>query len=171
MNKLKSILFSIFGFLAVGGMVTLSSCEQDPCAELNCQHDGVCSNGYCQCPEGYEGAECDITSASRFTGTFVGNMRCDKFPIKADTITIELMQEPDSIKLMLGTGNTSVLSMYAKAQTPETHFYTHVDDMISLHAYITVDGHLLSMYMETINNQLNTKQICHFSGLRLKATP
>src|SRR5690606_19651500 len=171
MNKLKSILFSIFGFLAVGGMVTLSSCEQDPCAELNCQHDGVCSNGYCQCPEGYEGAECDITSASRFTGTFVGNMRCDKFPIKADTITIELMQEPDSIKLMLGTGNTSVLSMYAKAQTPETHFYTHVDDMISLHAYITVDGHLHVMNMQTINNQLNTKQICNLSRLRLKATP
>src|SRR5690606_13614489 len=171
MNKLKSILLSVFGFLAVGGMVTLSSCEQDPCSELNCQNGGVCSNGYCQCPDGYESAECDITAASRFTGTYVGNMRCDKFPIKVDTITIELMQEPDSIKLMLGTGNTSVLSLYAKAETPETHFYTHVDDMISLHAYITVDGHLLAMYMETINNELNTKQVCHFSGLRVAANP
>jgi len=169
MKNWKSILITIFSFFAVAGMVTVSSCEKDPCMELNCANNGNCTDGYCQCPTGFEGAECDITAASRFVGKYAGSVRCGNFPIQLDTVVIELKEAPNKITLKLGTGNTALLGFTGEARTPETHFETLDDEFQTVHAYITVDGGLLALYLETITKPLssNNRQICRFSGIRI----
>jgi len=167
MKNWKLSLLTTFGFLALTAMIVLNSCEQDPCTDLNCKNGAACSDGLCQCPTGYEGAECDIPSSSRFVGSYSGSLRCDNFPIQQDTISIELVKEPNEIRLKMGFGNTSVLAMTGTAETPETHFATHVDPDVDVHAYVTVDGDLIYVFLETIDKQINHRQICRFTGKRI----
>lgn len=44
------LLFSLIGFF---------SCIKDPCDGNLCNHEGVCVDGSCDCPQGYTGAHCD----------------------------------------------------------------------------------------------------------------
>jgi len=168
MKNWKSILITVFSFFAIGSMVLLNSCVKDPCSDLQCKNGGSCSDGFCQCPTGYEGAECEITASSRFTGVWVGSMRCDNFPIQADTIRIyPVTGSPDDVTVKMGAGNSSFLNFSGKVATPETHFQTFTSDGNEFHIYITVDGGSMEMYVQTINNNLNTRQNCHFSGIRV----
>ena len=74
MKSLKSLLIASVSFFGISALLLSSSCEQDPCLDLDCKQGASCSEGFCQCPVGYEGAECDITSASRFVGRYVGGI-------------------------------------------------------------------------------------------------
>jgi len=169
MKNWKSLLVTVFSFFAVCGMVFLNSCVQDPCTELSCKNGGSCSDGFCQCPTGYEGAECDITSASRFTGKWVGSTRCNNFPVQPDTVTVELVEAPNTIRLKLGAGNTALLGFKGLAETPETHFVTYIDEDVEVHAYVRVDGGLMQLYLQTLNKKINSRQNCYFSGLRVSS--
>lgn len=170
MKNWKSLLVTVFSFIAISGMVLLNSCVKDPCTELSCKNGGSCSDGYCQCPTGFEGAECDITAASRFIGKWSGSTRCNNFPIQVDTVTIEKVSDPNTIRVKLGSGNTSVLGYIGVAETPETHFVTHTMEGVEVHVYITVDGGLLQLYIQTLyNGQIVTRQNCHFSGIRVSS--
>lgn len=169
MKTWKLALITAMSFFTLATVITLSSCEKDPCVDLNCKNGGSCSNGYCQCPVGFEGAECEITAASKFVGVYAGSTRCGLNPNENDTVSIVLLSEPNQVKLKMGTGNTSLLGFTGTAQTPETDFVTHVDAYVDIHAYVTVDGDLLYVYLETIDKQLNTRQICRFSGHRISS--
>lgn len=58
---MKNLLFLIF-------LTTLLACSKDenppvvtdPCEEIICQNQGVCNDGICECPFGYEGDLCEI---------------------------------------------------------------------------------------------------------------
>lgn len=167
MKNWKSLLVTVFSFFAVASMVVLNSCVKDPCTELSCQNGGSCSDGFCQCPTGFEGAECEITTASRFVGKWAGNTRCDNFPLQVDTVTIDLKSEPNEITVRLGAGNTSVLSFSGPAETPETHLQTYVDDHVEVHIYIRVDGGYLQLYIQSLDKDINLRQNCYFSGMRI----
>lgn len=166
MKNWKLSLLTAFGFFAICAMVVFNSCEKDPCMDLDCKNSGSCVDGLCQCPTGWEGAECDIMAASRFLGTYTGSLSCDNFPIVQGKVTITLQQSPDSIRLHLGAGNT-ILTMDGIAKTPETHFVTHVDPEVTIHTYLTVDGDLIYGYIETIDKKITHRQICRFTGHRV----
>lgn len=168
MKTLKSTLLTTICFFAIASTVLFSSCEQDPCLDLNCQNGGSCSNGFCECPVGWEGAECDIPASSRFLGTFVGTMRCDQFPMRVDTAVITLAESPNMITLYLYTGNTSVIGMTGEARTPETHIETYIEPLeATIHAYIRVDGNIMAIYLETISRNTTHRQICRFNALKV----
>ncbi|WP_118949877.1 calcium-binding EGF-like domain-containing protein [Taibaiella helva] len=167
MKNWKSILVTVFCFFAIASMVLLNSCVKDPCTDLACKNGGSCSDGYCQCPVGFEGAECEIKTSSRFLGKWAGSTRCNNFPILADTVNITLVSEPNQILLKLGAGNTALLGYKGTAETPETRFYTYSDDDVEVNAYMRVDANLLQLYMQTINKKVNTRQNCYFSGMRI----
>jgi hypothetical protein len=167
MKNWKSFIITVFSFFAVGGMVTFNSCVKDPCTDLKCQNRGVCSDGFCQCPTGYEGAECEITAASRFVGTWAGSVRINNNPISADTVRIELTEKPNKITVHMGAGNTSVLGYTGIAETPETHFVTYTTDGVEVHFYITVDGGLMQLYTQTISQF--GRQNGYFSGVRISS--
>lgn len=166
MKNWKSILITFCCFFTVTGMVLFSACVKDPCLDLNCVNGGSCSDGFCQCPTGFEGAECEITAASRFVGTWVGNDRCNNFPINPNTVTVTLVNDPNEIELKIGAGGTILLGFRGIAETPETHFVTFLNEDVQVHAYITVDGPLMQLYLQTISIKTGARQNCYFSGMR-----
>lgn len=169
MKFIKSTLFAALSFVTIASTVLFTSCVQDPCNELNCQNGASCSDGHCICPEGYEGAECDLLTTSKFVGKYEGTLRCDQFPMEFDNIEIRLEQEPNVIRLVMGAGNTSILDMVGKAQTPETHIQTYVEELeATIHAYIRVNGDIIDVYLESISLNTSNRQICKFHGLKIK---
>jgi len=95
--NIKTILLTAFSCLAIAGTVTFTACVKDSCSDLKCQNGGSCSNGFCNCQTGYEGAECELKSADKFVGSFPGHLHCDGFPSVADTMDIVLAAEPDMV--------------------------------------------------------------------------
>jgi hypothetical protein len=168
MKSIKSILLASLGFFGLAATFTIASCEQDPCVDLNCQQGASCSEGYCRCPEGYEGAECEYTAASRFVGTYVGISQCNRDPQKVDTARIILLGEPDSVNLKIGMGRTSIVNYVAKARTPELFFHeSYPAEGVAVIPSATVDGNQLTVYLETrISN--GQRSICKFVGNKLE---
>lgn len=46
--------------MAFGATLYNTSCNKDRCNNVTCQNGGTCVNGYCSCPTGYEGDNCEI---------------------------------------------------------------------------------------------------------------
>jgi hypothetical protein len=55
--------------LAVVGAI-YSSCNRDKCRTIICMNRGICNNGSCTCPEGYEGINCETENRKKFTGNW-----------------------------------------------------------------------------------------------------
>lgn len=171
MKKIKSILLASFGFLAIGGMVLSSSCEQDPCTTLLCQNGGSCSDGLCQCPTGYEGAQCEIKTVSRFVGKYKGTTRCTHdnvlFPIVADSVELKFVQDPNKLSLVMYAGNTSIVDFKGVAENPNATFETFNNGVVSIHPSIQIDGDLIYVYLESITLASGERQNCKFTGKKV----
>jgi len=167
MKSLKSLLIASVGFFGISALVLSSSCEQDPCTELDCKQGASCSEGFCQCPVGYEGSQCEITSASRFVGKYVGVSQCNRDPQKTDTATITLEKDPNRVVLRIGMGRTSIISYTGTATTPEINFDEMSDGTtVAIFPAATIDGNQLTVSVETrvANGQ---RSVCKFVGLRI----
>ena len=110
----KNTLITAFAFLGISTSVIYTSCVKDACADLKCQNNSVCTDGFCECLTGYEGAECEILSSDRFVGTYWGTSVTNKEPVDVlptlfDTVVI--FTQPEINKLGIVRKNT-------KANTP-----------------------------------------------------
>jgi hypothetical protein len=63
----KRILF-FFLFLISASLAWYSSCVKDGCKDVVCHNGGVCVNGACACPVGFEGTNCERKWNEKFTG-------------------------------------------------------------------------------------------------------
>lgn len=48
----------------------LTSCSSDVCEKISCKNNGVCVDGICACPYGYEGEFCENAWHDKFTGSW-----------------------------------------------------------------------------------------------------
>lgn len=60
---MKSLLYVLLPLLFLA--LTFNACQKDPaltdpCYNITCYNDGVCANGLCNCPDGYDGSDCSI---------------------------------------------------------------------------------------------------------------
>ncbi len=168
MKSIKSILLASLGFFGIAATLSITSCEADPCVDLNCQQGASCSEGYCQCPVGYEGPQCEYTGASRFVGTYVGISQCNRDPQRVDTARIVLINNPDSVNLKIGMGRTSIINYMGIARTPHLFFYEgYPAEGVAVIPSASVDGNQLTVYIETrISN--GQRSICKFVGNKLE---
>ncbi|HXS35651.1 MAG TPA: calcium-binding EGF-like domain-containing protein [Flavipsychrobacter sp.] len=95
----KETLLTTLVFLGISTSVLYTACEQDPCTNLNCSNGGTCLNGLCKCPTGYEGTECQINAADKFTGSYIGSVSCNAGLSNTDTVDIKVIAEPDTVSV------------------------------------------------------------------------
>jgi hypothetical protein len=101
--KLSLLTLSLIAF--VFGIVLFSACEKDPCTDLKCKNGSACTEGFCRCPTGYEGAECEIKTSSRVLGTFIGYNHCNDLPALNDTLDVRQVAEPNIVAFSLRHSN------------------------------------------------------------------
>jgi len=69
-TPLKTIqIIALIAFSAFAS-VTYTSCNRDECKTIVCANQGVCNNGACTCPLGYEGTNCETVSRDKFIGNW-----------------------------------------------------------------------------------------------------
>ncbi len=119
MKFLNTLLFST--------MLLFFSCSKsDPCEDILCTNGGTCSDGKCQCPNGFEGPLCETESIPKAVN--VSSIKITKFPaakpdgskwdndntnpdiypvlytLKTDNTADQLLWSSDAIKLNAPTG-------------------------------------------------------------------
>ncbi|MBS1629979.1 MAG: hypothetical protein JST27_07955 [Bacteroidetes bacterium] len=109
MKRWKLSLLSLTLSLTAFGLVLFGSCEVDPCTQLSCKNGSACTEGYCRCPTGYEGAECEIKTSQKFIGTFIGYNHCDDYPAMNDTLVVYQVAEPNVLEFHLLHNNPTGL--------------------------------------------------------------
>lgn len=85
---------------------TISSCnQQDDCDDVNCQNGGECVSGECDCPEGFTGPNCEISTLENgvfilHEGAFLGGNASVSFYNKStNTLTNGLFNSVNGIPL------------------------------------------------------------------------
>lgn len=94
----KHSLISAFTFLGIATTVLYTACQDDSCTRLTCRNGGSCSEGFCRCPTGYEGSECQDRISARFVGFYYGTTNCDTDPAPVlDSAAIFVVKQPNII--------------------------------------------------------------------------
>ena len=57
-------------------IIFLSSCKNEPCDDIICQNNGICIDGLCDCPDGFEGELCEEFSRQKILGNFDVSSDC-----------------------------------------------------------------------------------------------
>lgn len=68
--RLKSVILSAVGVIAVFSTITVTSCNDDPCNAIVCSYGGTCAEGDCICPSGYEGTHCEVVTREKYRGVW-----------------------------------------------------------------------------------------------------
>jgi hypothetical protein len=76
MAKLKAIVIPLLVCICLFITTAVSSCLKDNCGNIVCANEGVCVDGLCTCPSGYEGATCTEQWSEKFNGEWKAT---DKF--------------------------------------------------------------------------------------------
>ena len=66
-------MFILATVLAFATTVSLTSCNEDLCKNVECGAHGTCNAGVCDCEAGYENdtnGRCDVISSTKFVGEF-----------------------------------------------------------------------------------------------------
>jgi len=70
---MKKVFLTAIGFFGFLSIFFLSSCEQDPCEQVNCAYSAVCDAGACLCQIGYEGVHCEVITREKYKGIYIVN--------------------------------------------------------------------------------------------------
>lgn len=56
----------------------LQSCDRDKCENVFCTGpESYCVDGFCVCPQGYEGPNCDMLSQDKYVGNYIVSESCN----------------------------------------------------------------------------------------------
>lgn len=55
---MKTSIHNWLWLCAASLFLSPSSCQKDPCSSVDCKNGGTCSDGTCECPEGFQGTDC-----------------------------------------------------------------------------------------------------------------
>jgi len=166
----KSSLLTVFSFLGIASTVLYNSCQIDTCSDLKCINGGSCANGFCNCPSGYEGSECEIKMEDKFLGVYYGNTNCNANPAVYDTATVLTQQGSiTNVRVVLFSNKTDTLNGTVNGTTIVVPDVTGGSGY-SRHINITiVNGNKLNIFTETTINDsrgVATKSTCTFIGLK-----
>ncbi len=163
MKSWKLTLISIASFFAIGSVVLYTGCVQDSCTDLQCQNGGSCADGFCRCPTGYEGTECENSIADRFVGTYTGATRCDESPSILDTVDIYVVEEPLTLGISLRSQPGTDLRGFADGNRIVIADREEGNEAWS--ANVVLQDGRISLYVEhVLDIAQHQKTVCNFIG-------
>lgn len=167
MKAWKLTLVTICCFFLVSGSVLFSACAKDPCTELKCKNGSACTEGFCRCQTGFEGAECEFKTVNRFLGTYIGFNHCDQSTPLLDTLEVYQVAEPNVLEFYLHNNNPG-----DKFQGPAIGYDVNVPDLVNGIAlrkvHLSVDHGNISLLVERdFDTDIpGQKSVCLFSGTK-----
>lgn len=103
---MKKLMFILATVLAFATTVSLTSCEEDPCKNVECGAHGTCNAGVCDCEAGYEkdtNGRCDLLWSQKFVGDFACKDVCTDSKGKASNYDYEV-----SVKALTAANTVSI---------------------------------------------------------------
>ena len=165
MKLWKHTLITALLFTGAATAVTFTACESDSCLDLVCKNGGSCAEGFCRCPTGYEGTECENKAADKFLGKFVGNVECGALPPLRDTVDIYLQQSPNRVYLVQRSNVEDTLSGMVMGDNLNIPEISAGDYRHTFNA--TIENNRLVYTREEITSIANTeKEVCQFIGFK-----
>ncbi len=68
---MKRNLLWFFGLAIMAATTfTMTSCDEDPCKDVECGANGACFEGACECNQGYQGTNCDVEWKTKYIGNY-----------------------------------------------------------------------------------------------------
>lgn len=164
----KYTLITALAFIGVSFTVLYSSCVKDSCTDLKCKNGGSCADGFCRCPTGYEGAECEIKVTARFVGSYYGNVRCDMLPGLVDTLDIFLKSEPVTLSVVRRKNPSDTLSGTAAGNTITIADFNGNNTIKYANAVLDpLNSKKVTFYWEYVSDvNQGTKTTCSFVGFK-----
>jgi hypothetical protein len=165
MKLWKHTLITALAFFGISTTVLYTSCEKDSCLDLRCKNGGSCADGFCRCPTGYEGTECEIKSANKFVGTFYGNVSCGSLPPLTDTVDVFFFAEPNQLKLVQHSRITDTIVGTAVGNNLLVNQVTA--DSYKKNVNGVLDNNKITVYVEEVHNtNTGDKDVCYFIGFK-----
>jgi hypothetical protein len=140
----KHTLITALAFFGVASIVLYSSCTDDSCTRLKCRNGGTCIDGFCKCPSGYEGQQCETAVSDKFIGRYYGNTKCSGVPQDIiDSAVVFHSNGPDRIGIFrfavpdtfyATVTSTGLVNPDASANNGANVTITLENDRIGLHA-------------------------------------
>ncbi len=92
-------------------VMTLSvfvACEgDDPCENITCLNEGICDNGSCDCPVGFEGDTCEVEYRDRILGLYTYDSgTCNNYAPSIEVIS-NLENKTDIIIISEGSSGST----------------------------------------------------------------
>jgi len=110
MKQVKLVLSTALIFLLLATGVVFNACVKDPCADITCKNNGVCRDGRCKCPVGFEGVYCEHKTYEKFIGTWQGTYRCNGAVPEDRMVVIAPGDKPNAVSLYNIYSQTSPLA-------------------------------------------------------------
>jgi len=161
----KQTLITAAAFFGISGTILYTGCVQDSCTSLQCKNGGSCADGYCRCPTGYEGAECENRILDRFTGIYTGSTRCDESPAILDTLDVFVVEEPLTIGFSRRSNPGEVIRGFADGN--RIVVADRMENNEAWFANAILDNGRITVYVEHVTDVAqNRKTVCNFIGAR-----
>lgn len=95
MKFLKSFFIASATLLGISATLFSSCSSKDSCDTLVCQNGGTCAGGFCNCPTGFDGPQCENRITDRYIGKYAGWIPATGGqPAKADTVEVFVSAVP-----------------------------------------------------------------------------
>ncbi len=158
MTQVKVVFSTVLMFLLLATGVVFNACTKDPCADLTCKNNGVCRDGRCKCPAGFEGPYCEEKTYEKFIGTWQGTYRCNgEVPLERMVI-VAPGEKPNEVSFYnIFTQNDALIAQLDgdKISVPEQ---TINDIVYKGNGYI--EGIYITVFIEEHNTSSNVYSSC-----------
>ncbi|XZF15277.1 calcium-binding EGF-like domain-containing protein [Chitinophagaceae bacterium MMS25-I14] len=159
----KYTLITAFSFIGIASTVLYTACEKDSCTDLKCKNGGSCADGYCRCPTGYEGAECETMVTDRFVGRYYGTTRCDQLPGLVDTLDVFVKSAPLTLGMVRHGNITDTIYGTADGNAVDVAAYSQNNQAKYVQATVALKK--FTLYVQNISDVAGNKQsVCTFVG-------
>ncbi len=148
---MKRNLLWFFGLAIMAATTfTMTSCDPDPCKDVECGTNGECFDGACVCNQGFEGTNCDVKWNTKYIGNYNVVENCTVPVIAGDTFSSEIVAGADDTHLTVknfGNSGQNVSITISEADkvdfTGDINFGGNVTNVVATGTYasgvLTID--------------------------------